>query len=425
MSRRRLLGVTALGLATAKVVSGCRVPPTGAERFASADESPPADRTIEAYTTTPSVETGDMLALHVSSLRRDLRVDIGRVGWPSPTLVQRRVVRAVSSHGTALGDWPVTTEIDTTGFRDGLYLAELRPLGHERPVRYVPFVVRDPASIATVAVQVPFFTYQAYNAWGGASLYEFNSNGRRAGSVGLHRPYDVFDGAGFLFYGDYHLARWLDREGRDVTYLASRDLHADPGALRGRRLLVSAFHDEYWSQAMRDRLAGFIADGGSAAFFGANSVYWRVEIDGDQMRCEKEGGTGRFRDLGQPESELLGSWYDSHWSPYGRGAPWRAQHTDHWIYEGTGMSDGDTIEGLVGYEWDQLPAGASPGAITLASTIVEPGRRHDGVIVEPAEGGTVVNVGTTYWPRFLTGGGPFPADARVQRMTSNVLDRLA
>lgn len=424
MSRRRFLGLTATGVAVAGACSACDGSLAAAERFAFANESPPADGAIEAYTTTPSVERGRILPLHVSSTRRNLRVEIRRVGWPAPTLADSRTVRDASVQGPGL-PWPVTVEFDTTEFRDGLYFAEVRPTGQQLPVRYVPFVVRDPASVATVAVHVPFLTYQAYNAWGGASLYEFNSNGRRAASVGLHRPYDVFDGAGFLFYGDYQLAMWLDREGRDVTYLDSQDLDADPDVLRGRRLFVSAFHDEYWTETMRDRLVGFLATGGNAAFLGANSIYWRVEIDGDRMRCEKAGRTGRFRDVGQPESDLLGSWYDSHWFPYGRGAPWRALHTDHWIYVGTGMTDGDAIAGLIGYEWDQLSPHAPPGTTMVSSTVVEPGRRHEGVVVEHPSGATVVNVGTTYWPRFLTGGGPFPADGRVQRMTRNVLDRLS
>ena len=34
-------------------------------------------------------------------------------------------------------------------------------------------------------------TYQAYNNWGGKSLYEFNSTGGRATKVSYNRPYAV------------------------------------------------------------------------------------------------------------------------------------------------------------------------------------------------------------------------------------------
>ena len=361
MIRRRFLA-----LVGASALGGCAAPHVAAAgRFDQVTSSPPTDRAIEAFTSSPSLERGDQLALHVSSDHRDLAGEIRRIGWPKPTLVDRFRLRGAVKLADD-GVWPVAIERSTATFPTGYYLVELRPVGAGGPVHYVPFVVRDRSSRASVVVQIPFFTYQAYNAWGGAGLYNFNSNDTPALSVRLDRPYDVFDGAGFCFYGDYQLATWLDRERVPVSYIASQDLHRSDDVLRGRRLFVSAFHDEYWSQAMRDRLAGFVAGGGNAAFFGANSIYWKVVINDQLLVCAKAGDTGRFRDLGQPESDLLGSWYDSYWFPYGRGAPWRARHTGHWFYADTGMADDDLIDGLVGYEWDQVPAdGGPPGTIVL------------------------------------------------------------
>lgn len=91
-----------------------------------------------------------------------------------------------------------------------------------------PFVVTDPSSDAAIVMQIPVTTYQAYKASGGASLYRFNSPNDPVTSVGLHRPFDIFDGAGLLYYGDLQTIWWLDREGLEVTYVSSLETHTQP-----------------------------------------------------------------------------------------------------------------------------------------------------------------------------------------------------
>ena len=64
----------------------------------------------------------------------------------------------------------------------GYYLAQLRVTSgpDEGAVGRVPLVVRGaPGDAAAILVQVPVNTWQAYNPWGGKSLYTYNSTERR------------------------------------------------------------------------------------------------------------------------------------------------------------------------------------------------------------------------------------------------------
>lgn len=72
--------------------------------------------------------------------------------------------------------------VSTAGRSSGYFLASLIPVGKSVGDGYLPFVVRDDNSLNSVLMQIPFTTYQAYNAWGGKSLYG-GDDGVRANRV--------------------------------------------------------------------------------------------------------------------------------------------------------------------------------------------------------------------------------------------------
>ncbi len=420
---------------------GSDAPPDPATEFATAVESPPYDQSFALWTE-PSVGMDDLVEVRA---RAPFPVEIAVIRAGAETGRQRPRLLATGSRVDVGSDgtddpagWPVALRIpvDPT-WPSGLYLAVAEGRGQRR---YAPFVIRaaDPTAGDGLVVQVPLTTYHAYNAWGGASLYRYNSPHGVARELAIRRPFDVFNGAGFLFYGDWQFARWLAGEGRRASWITSFDLHRDPTVVERARLFVSVFHDEYWSTPMRQTLEGFVASGGNAAFFAANSIYWRIRLTDSTLTCHKARqwsddphtditATWRHDLVGRPEAELLGSQYVDY-VRYGAGYDWTVTAADHWIYRGTGLRDGDRIAGLVGYEWDHAPDADLAGLTVLARTgIVTPDgeqRRHEATEVRHQGGGTVVNVGTNYWPRFLLGDAAFRADRRVQRMTANVLDRL-
>ena len=67
-------------------------------------------------------------------------------------------------------------------------------------------------------------TWQAYNRYGGNSLY-FGSPAGRAYKVSYNRPFTTraYTNVSFLFTGEYPMIRWLERNGYDVSYSAGVD----------------------------------------------------------------------------------------------------------------------------------------------------------------------------------------------------------
>ena len=422
------------------------------------------DSTIRGYAGATSYNRDEPIDLHISTSAPSYDVEVHRMGWYGAT--GARLFLTVT--GLPGLDQPVPAPDPITGLIEpswqtthtlqpgadwisGVYLAKLTASGGATD--YVIFVLRDDGAPADLLFQVAVTTYQAYNNWGGKSLYGFNSTGdERANVVSFDRPYERWDGAGGFFDGDYNMIRWLEREGYDVTYVTSLDVQQSPSIFNNRPVFVSNFHDEYWSTPMRDNLVAAQAAGTDLAFFDSNNLYWQVRFEPSssgvadrRMVGYKDAAldplsevqpaltTVRFRDprVNAPENQILGVQHTGNFE-WAVTVPWIVRNPDHWIYQGTGLSDGDAIAGLVGYEMDSLVDNglAPPGLTVLAeSPFVDidgvPGT-HNAVIFERSNGAIVFSAGTNYWSWKLDDNDAQAAgvDTRVQQMTRNVLDTM-
>ena len=231
------------------------------------------DSTIRGYAGATSYNRDEPIDLHISTSAPSYDVEVHRMGWYGAT--GARLFLTVT--GLPGLDQPVPAPDPITGLIEaswqtthtlqpgadwisGVYLAKLTASGGATD--YVIFVLRDDGAPADLLFQVAVTTYQAYNNWGGKSLYGFNSTGdERANVVSFDRPYERWDGAGGFFDGDYNMIRWLEREGYDVTYVTSLDVQQSPSIFNNRPVFVSNFHDEYWSTPMRDNLVAAQAAG--------------------------------------------------------------------------------------------------------------------------------------------------------------------
>jgi len=299
-----------------------------------------------------------------------------------------------SNNGGA--SWPTTNSLsaaNTTGWTTGEYVAEYVLLSGTQSgsVRYSPFVVRSPNSqpqsqASSILVVVPFNTYLAYNEWGNTSAYINNTNksifaGDHAYKVSFNRPFHRRE---WRFW-DINLLRFLEKEGYDVSYVSDTDVDANPQILQNHRAVIVSGHSEYWTQAMRN---GFDAarDAGTNLFFaGANDAYWQVRYEDsscadDDTVCGTVGDrrtmviykgpnegpddpmpgtandTSKFRELGRPECELQGGVQYGSWFPndgYRDYSTTAAGASDPWSV-GTGLSNGSTVSGLVGFEFDSF-----------------------------------------------------------------------
>ncbi|HVJ89736.1 MAG TPA: N,N-dimethylformamidase beta subunit family domain-containing protein, partial [Labilithrix sp.] len=273
--------------------------------------NPATQREIEGYASATSVPIGGTIQLFVNTASARYTIEVYRLGWYGG-LGGRRVLDAVERDGHV----QVTPSPDPDGLIEcswtdpyelavpsswvtGAYVAKLKTKDTNKQ-SYIPFVVRDDVRTATYLVQSSVTTFQAYNNWGGRSLYDFNSEGGvRASRVSFLRPYALGlnpesaagVGAGELITNlqgaaqtgpmgwEYPMVRFLEREGFDVNYVTNVDVHRDGALVAKHPVFVSMGHDEYWSSKMRDHVEyarDFSAT--SLAFFSGNVSYWQVRL---------------------------------------------------------------------------------------------------------------------------------------------------
>nr|WP_315393652.1 N,N-dimethylformamidase beta subunit family domain-containing protein [uncultured Duganella sp.] len=444
---------------------------------------------IAAYPARASVLPGERLVLHVSTDRPRFRLHCYRWGQMLEPVLRTGWLRGRRAPPRGPGedwDWPRYAIDIPAHWNSAVYLVRCEAEGTPPAAPWMPeaaalFVVRG-AGAGRLLVKLPLATWHAYNHSGGGCFYDQppRSDDPPGARLSLRRPGGGTGGAVFgapdhydarsprqsFAHWDGPFIRWLLRNGYQPEFCTDFDLHADPGLCRRYRLLAGAGHDEYWSGPTRDHVEAFIADGGNAAFFGANLCWWRIHYvdDGRAMVCH-QGGPRGARDhwwpaggVGRPEDALGGASYrhgGGWWDGPRRAGGYVVHDADHWVYAGTGLRRGDvfgadTRPPLIGYECDGAPlemahplprlardaaaCGTPAGYRLLASSVLGPDwqelpareRHAAGEGVHAAcmgiytAGGTVFSAGTTDWAQVLDGG----ASPCVERITANVLDRL-
>lgn len=427
---------------------------------------------VEGYASAASAAPGDVVTLFINASQAGtVHWELFRLGYYGGAGARRVAVSDPISI-TRQGECPVdgttglvecawkpsgTVTIDPA-WVSGQYLFKLvRDDGFES---YVPLVVREGAERrAPILYQSSVTTWQAYNLWGGTSLYAnllpsgSTYTAKRAMKVSFDRPYE-YDrpseedhtelefGAGHLFLAELWMLSWLEMKGYDVSYATNLDVDADPHVFDGRRLFLDVGHDEYWTQGERDAVGAARDTGVSLAFFSANDAYWRIRLDpsssGTSQRivtCYKsasgdpEGTTPtatiRFRDRphAQPEDALIGQMYEL-WTNFD-GFPLVVGDASHWIYQGTGVVAGDTLPHIVGYEWDHAFNDGSPSVEIAATSNAFSQLGAMGVsnvtVYYPSASSFVFSAGTIEWAWAL--GKPGYGDDRVKRITENVISR--
>jgi hypothetical protein len=408
---------------------------------------------IEGYASLTSVNRGGQINLFVNTTNSAYSLAVYRLGWYGGTGA-RLVLGPVSVPGTSQAipsmdpvtglvecNWtnPYTLTVpatpgDPTDWASGVYLAKLTG-SDDGGQSYIIFAVRDDARAADLLVQMSFSTYEAYNAWGGASLYDFNSKPARAKKVSFNRPFTGWDpywkGTGDFFAGtgsfgagwECNLVRWLEREGYDVTYCTSVDTHALTNLLWNHKAFVSMGHDEYWSYPMRWNVKGARDRGINLAFLSSNTSYWQVRFepstaDGTANRtmvCYKSTAdpifntpsnyftTVAFRSAPVPdwESSLLGVSFNF----TGPDLDMVVTDPSHWIFANTGLRAGQRLLGLLGYEIDATNRFSPPGTrvacaspyLWIDTFISQPLFYSDAASYTAASGATVFASGSMQW----------------------------
>lgn len=454
---------------------------------ARADVSDPKPLFLEGYAGQVSYKPGEELSLHVSTSAPKFAVEIARLGAqrevvfakPDVPGVDAPIPENASSHGCK---WPVAFKLSIAvadSWKSGYYHVTFKAEDgggkfFQRGRRTVEsscfFIVRaaQPGKNSKILLQLSTNTYNAYNNWGGFSLYSYNGRANVQGHrVSFQRP-----PASQFSNWEQPFVAWAESNGYVFDFAANSDLEFRPDDLKAYKLVLSVGHDEYWSALMRDHLEAFIKSGGNVAFFSGNTCCWQVRSEdaGQALVSWKQwynldplyrSGDPKLLStlwshhlVARPENQLtgvgflFGGYHRSHGQFMEGKASYTVHHPEHWLFEGTGLKRGDEFGGkdtIVGYECDGcefelkdgLPVpthkdGTPAGFVILGSC---PAKWHpdDSVFYEPfpkdrvgaavlgtyTRGGTVVTAGSTDWAHGLRG-----KDPAVERITKNVLDRL-
>jgi len=370
---------------------------------------------VEGYATATSVDTGFPIHLRVAAKEARYEIQVWRAGWYGAPGVMRRFVtlerRSASSGAAANAErgcgrpsartgylrcqWETTDTISTRGWPTGIYLVNFASAGG---MSQTVVVVRDDASHSDILYQASTTTWEAYNPYGGKSLYTFNSTGPdtiartpRAVQVSFDRPYanPLAGGYNWFLRSELPMVAWLERNGYDVSYSDDIATARLPRLLLRHRIFLISGHDEYWSQDMRDAITRARDHGTSLAVFSSNTAYWRVRLpdNGRTLVCYKTietagaakdpvSPTTLWRDPhgpDKPENALLGAMYvgdnDTHYFPL------ELQHRDDPLLRHVFADRQSTLRlssNLIGWEWDSIVHNGRtpPGLRVLAASPV-------------------------------------------------------
>jgi cellulose synthase/poly-beta-1,6-N-acetylglucosamine synthase-like glycosyltransferase len=445
--------------------------------------NPARHQEIEGYASPASVNHGESIRLYVNTEAPSYRMTIYRMGWYNG-LGAREVLAATRRAGhrqpapyrdpaTGLIEchWenPITLVIPSqepaaTDWTSGYYLAKLtaEPTGEDS---YILFIVRDDQRPSTYLMQSSVTTFQAYNNWGGASLYDYNSPQGRAVAVTFNRPYavaldrDSADAAGagpFLRGWEYNMVRWLERSGYDVSYTTNVDVHERAEVLQFHSAFLSVGHDEYWTWAMRRHVEEARDHGLHLGFFSANTCYWQVRLEPSRLTGERDRtlvaykerapwhdpvlldrdptndylATTKWRSapVNEPEAALVGGMY-LEGSPMVDG-DLVIESPPNWVVQGTTLERGAHLPGLLGYEVDGFDETSSPANTVVVARSPVGSRYAASTIYTAPSGAVVFNAGSMQWIwglddyRAALADGP-RVNPAVQHMTENILNRFS
>ena len=465
--------------------------------------NPATNHEIEGYASLTSVNRGSEIELFVNSKESSYTIDIFRMGWyggaggrqiiPAITRTSVKQPSAMMNEDTRLieCDWQdpyiVSIPNDQDEWTSGVYLAKLTTTKNHKQ-SYIIFVVRDDSRPSNILFQTSVNTYQAYNNWGGASLYGLNK-GTQAYKVSFNRPYGIGRnpgdadgiGSGEFLTGkagwEYNMLRWLEKSGYDVAYSTDVDTHLNPidessgqPVLSLHKAFLVVGHDEYWSGQMRQNVEEARDHGISLGFFSANTCYWqiryepsrvtgkinrtivaykeRASIDPFALDSKPENDrlvttTWRGDPVNRPEDALIGVMYETYKVNsdiiISIAAP-------KWVLAGTQLSNtksnkprkrktlvpGIRLEGLLGYEVDRMFGNAPANTIRIAHSPYKSGGRRrysDMTVYTTDKGATVFATGSMQWSWGLDNYNapkyrPALMNEDAQTITRNILNRM-
>jgi len=450
------------------------------------DISGVGDPSIQGFATDISVNRGGTVSFKVSSATANYRFDIYRMGYygglgarkittftPASPQSQPSCLNDAATGLIDCGNWSVSGSwtVPATAV-SGIYFAKVIR-SDTGGASHIFFVVRDDAGTSDLLFQTSDTTWQAYNNYGGNSLYAGQPAGR-AYKVSYNRPFytrGVDNGQDWVFNAEYPMVRWLEANGYNVSYFSGVDTDRFGGLITRHKTFVSVGHDEYWSGNQRANVEAARNAGVNLAFFSGNEVFWKtrwensIDSSGTPYRTlvsykethanakidPSATWTGTWRDPrfsppadgGRPENALTGTIFQVNGGTTSIVVPEADGKMRFWrntsIANLTVGAAATLPNGTLGYEWDtDEDNGFRPaGLIRLSSTtatgvevLLDYGSsygsgtaNHALTLYRHASGARVFGAGTIQWSWGLDAThdrAGTPVDARMQQATVNL-----
>lgn len=358
---------------------------------------------IEGFTSTPSATCGETVLITAIGSKR-FALDIFRMGYYKNK--GARLVRTLDS--------PKKITVDSSMI-PGQYLLKLR--SKNRAASFIPLMITGKTANDLTFVS-SIFTWQSYNQWGGQSLYKGVDGTResKAPYVSFDRPYDG-DGSGQFRYMEQPLTSLFEKNGLDVNYITDIEVDKDPAVFSFTQSIVLGGHSEYWTQSMRSRFDEAVGQGKNLIVFGGNTGYVLTEFKGRSI-----SGRTPYRELGNPESLLLGSQYFS--------LAIKKDLISNNVWPFSTLGKDAVIKGIYGYEADTAMGTKGPGVQVLARAAISPTEKGFvamSTYYTAPSGAAVLNMGSNGWVCALANrcpwGHSFDAQAQmqIQKVTETVL----
>jgi N,N-dimethylformamidase beta subunit-like protein/uncharacterized protein DUF4082/Big-like domain-containing protein len=396
------------------------------------------EASIQGFATNISVNRGGTVSFKINTDSSNYAIDIYRLGYygglgarkiaggiaPSAALPQTQPA-CLTDGATGLidcGNWAVSASwpVPSTA-TSGIYVARLNRFDGLGGSSHIVFVVRDDSSHADLLFQTSDETWQAYNQYGGNSLYcggpginppSYCPSGRSY-KASYNRPIDTraHDPQSFVFNAEYPMVRWLEANGYDISYETGADVDGRGALISNHKVFMSVGHDEYWSATQRSNVEAARDAGVHLAFFSGNEMFWKtrwesaISADSDPDLVARAHRTlvsyketvnnakidpsplwtglwrdGRFSppaDGGRPENAVTGTIWTVNCCSDAIRVP--AEMGKHRFWRNTTLATlasgsvatlpADTL----GYEWDEdLDNGSRPSNLArLSSTVVD------------------------------------------------------
>jgi hypothetical protein len=302
-----LLGIiVVLSTATPAMAEGCASEPNPIVCENALPGDPESDwqvggagaESIQGYATSMSVNAGQTESFKIETPSSAYHIDILRLGYyqgngarlissgvkPTAQLPQSQPA-CLTNSSTGLidcGNWGVSASWTVPSDAvSGVYVAHLVRDDITGEDSQIIFVVRNDESHSSVLLQTSDATWQAYNAYGGNSLYSCTvacppgspEAYKGADAVSYNRPFATA-APNNLYHAEYPMIRFLEKNGYDVSYTSEAEVDKNGLLLNNHKMFISSGHDEYWSAGQRANVLAAREAGLNLAFFSGNELFW-------------------------------------------------------------------------------------------------------------------------------------------------------